>query len=308
VHDPFFKATTPWELNDSLFKADLPWTVIACTEQYSFCNKDNCTGYDAIAKFNDDRLKREIGLKGMQVTTFSLLSRGISTSVFQPLIFQLKHNLFLASKRLLDPLLLSPPLPDDQWSFEVRHLFNVSLATLQVFMLGFASPPPLSIDATTNTEQTFESFVIPPTEEDAKKICNTQKIRSTEYYSFNFVGLLIILIVGVLLILVASFVPWLVGRRKERSKNPKTRYQQQEWENMSPLHLFRLALQGQGVWPWNTQMYAPILENINKKVQIYWLDGTWEPQQGIKNEKSLSVDSRITDKQNLLISSGEVSP
>jgi hypothetical protein len=47
VIDPIFKATTKYTLgNTTLYVADQPVTILACIEQFSFCNSEQCTDFD----------------------------------------------------------------------------------------------------------------------------------------------------------------------------------------------------------------------------------------------------------------------
>jgi hypothetical protein len=118
-------------------------------------------------------------------------------------------------------------------------------------------------------------YVDYPATPEGRKLCKSQKINSSEHYSFNLFGLLTILTVGSLLILASHTVSPVVGHFQKWSKSEKARLRRQEWENMDVLQLLRLLLQRQGITPWRIDELVPVLSIRNPLFKMSWLSGHW---------------------------------
>lgn len=81
-----------------------------------------------------------------------------------------------------------------------------------------------------------------------------QKVRSSEYYSFNVLGISIILFVGLFFMLLAGFIETIatsIGNRFDPDKQHNPPYSRLEWDCNSYFDLQRLAHQALGVGTWS---------------------------------------------------------
>ncbi|KAI0469247.1 hypothetical protein F4859DRAFT_523049 [Xylaria cf. heliscus] len=133
------------------------------------------------------------------------------------------------------------PLPEDQWQLDVTSWWNTMLALIQeVFVTVALGPKSINPD--------FELFQIKPTAPYEQKFCNSQKIRSTSFASFNLFGLLFTYIIGALIV-IGSYVlepllRWLQKRRHYKE------YTFLEWSTHETLQLHRLVQEELGVTKW----------------------------------------------------------
>lgn len=127
-------------------------------------------------------------------------------------------------------------LPDNQWQLEVTNWFAICLAFMQQTLLETVSGA-----GSTNPALTLQN----PDTAAAKKLCQSQKIRTTRYSSFSFVGILFTYILGVAVIVISFAIEPILAFLYRR-RNYK-QYKLIEWTTDSTLQLHRLAHDGGNV-------------------------------------------------------------
>jgi hypothetical protein len=253
ITDPWYSATTEignitayeFEGTTAVYGRDDPVRVLGCTQSYQFCNPNlpnaSCTPLSGLLPALDQgsrlwqvdeqrqmfnwiswaiwNMTHDIGSIVSTLDTFSLLSWDSLTGGFQV------------------------PLPSNQWELETENWFKIMLADLQAGILDLSAGP-------WNAE--IDRFMIPPSNSGERKVCSSQKIRSTAFTSFTLLGLIIIFVVGVLIILVSALLPTFF-----KTIHPKTLYKNLEWTTNDTLQLQRLAHEalGKGTWTGAQQNY-----------------------------------------------------
>ncbi|KAI9147640.1 hypothetical protein HJFPF1_12670 [Paramyrothecium foliicola] len=129
----------------------------------------------------------------------------------------------------------------NQWHLDVTHWFSTVLASTQLRMLRAATGPE-------RDETDFQRLWGGPTTADQTRLCESQKIRSTEYMSFSFFGLLFIFIFGSIIIVLSAVIePLTTWVQRRFQLNP---YSRVEWQTTPKLHLQRLAYEELGYGRW----------------------------------------------------------
>ncbi|KAI1121648.1 hypothetical protein F5Y10DRAFT_282310 [Nemania abortiva] len=130
-------------------------------------------------------------------------------------------------------------LETDQWQLDVMHWWDMSMAFRQELFLDHAYSP---TDPALLAHR--DNFTAPK----LKKLCDSQKMRSTAYGSFSLFGLVFIFLVGGSLV-VTSYLLEPVATLLYDKKGYK-RYQHLEWTSNATLQLQRLAQEeaGFGIW------------------------------------------------------------
>ncbi|KAI0435510.1 hypothetical protein F4803DRAFT_557926 [Xylaria telfairii] len=160
-------------------------------------------------------------------------------------------------------------LPSNQWQLDVLNWWSIILASIQAswscviiydivdilpevhkLILGSGDLRFIDVDAALGTtDPEFLQLLSPPLNNEERKLCNNQKIRSLEHTSFSFFGLAFTFITGTLII-VASYViePVFACVYKRRKYQP---YAYLEWISNSSLQLHRLAHEELGLDTWS---------------------------------------------------------
>ncbi|EON69223.1 hypothetical protein W97_08482 [Coniosporium apollinis CBS 100218] len=250
VMDPWFRANIE-RANRDIGVEDDAWlwypntiqSVLACTEQYQFCNGDICTPLTGLFNVNST-VNPDLHFNQNQMATYKVLWRAVRDSRLQHILFMLKSRALVAPDFLWGSNFVSSKLSDNQWEIEVQNLQNVSMALTQRRVVEYASPPDIEIRAGTRSTE----YVITPQASDELKMCSSQKIRSTAFSSFSVVGLCIIMGGGTVIILLncwlTDIVHWVM------KSTGKGHYQRLEWIEGETLQLQRMAFEGRGVTDW----------------------------------------------------------
>ncbi|KAI1258953.1 hypothetical protein F5Y18DRAFT_443836 [Xylariaceae sp. FL1019] len=126
-------------------------------------------------------------------------------------------------------------LPLNQWQLDVTRWWNISLVLLQSNFV--------------NTAKGAAPEKWPPRNDDERKLCKSQKIRSNSYTSFSLFGLLFTYVVSALIVLV-SFLIEPVLEFLSRSRKYRE-YEHLEWTANEALQLHRLAHEEAGHERWS---------------------------------------------------------
>ncbi|KAF2690971.1 hypothetical protein K458DRAFT_398912 [Lentithecium fluviatile CBS 122367] len=251
--DPWFSAhvntadklwdpiTNDWK---PLVGTDQPAGVLGCSAQTQFCTSDtsHCEPLDAADAIlgrpisdlwpnPDDQAAIEWAKKAL---LFSF-SPGIGDFLTQ-----------LGSSPLLTRFMLSyglqmGVLPPNQWQKEMEHLFQAQLVSYQDAFVAAASGP---------FSPEMEINYIQPNGSSQVRMCTNQKIFSGLYYSFNVLGLSIILVIGTLIITLDLTIEPLLTYIDKRRKNPRHTYSRLEWHANSTLQLQRLTFEELSLGTW----------------------------------------------------------
>lgn len=269
IDDPWFSAhKNASELNDQNTKAtfsawlqDEPVGVMACTQQVQYCNPNLPEGErceplrGVIDPRKSDRVKKifptDDGFATIKwvdnLWTYGVYTISATVGFIGASALRARYGLSYG---------YSAALPNNQWQLEAEHWIKGTLASLQdVF-----------VEAANGIPEALEDFRQPPlaNETMAQTMCANQKIVSTNYSSFNVLGLSLILILGVLIILfdislepaVASWQRRQYRRRQlkdetygdEKTAHPL--YGAIEWSQTNILQLQRLAQEEAGYGEW----------------------------------------------------------
>lgn len=269
VTDPWFSAQTPAnrthanETASSFWVQDEPLGVMACAQQFQFCNpnlpeSERCEPlrglldprrFDTWTKIFPS--KNALDMIYWAETVFLYSIDMLSTTVYYVGASALRARYGLSHG-------FSGPLPANQWQLEVEHLKNGMLASLQDAFVVVANGVP----------EALEEFRQPPMANESmpRMMCANQKIVSNAYSSFNVMGVCLILIIGTLIILLELGLEPAISwwrRRKYRKhhvldmecgsnvKSGHPLYSTLEWSQTSVLQLQRLAHESAGYGNWS---------------------------------------------------------
>lgn len=272
--DPFFSANYYVEggsyagVNLSYFSADEYVNVMACQDQYQYCNsdeKDKCTpltGYQqAYAAINSTN----VGLNMIQesiATRIILNSRTLSTyhSIGGRGAQALRVSETIQERNQM------ARIPDNQWQVEVASWFAVSMARLQRSAVEFAAPSP------SKTAYPVGSYLQEP-EGISRAMCYSQKVGLvSDTISFSVLGLVIIFAVGVAVILLYLILEPLVAwfQRKTNAGG----YRRVRWVMGDKMQVQRMMFEEAGmggVWT-NLDGAIPVTENKDVFADLHHVD------------------------------------
>lgn len=237
----------------------LPWvadravSVLACTEQYQFCNSSTyCSSLDGIF-VNDNLDNPYFGLifNDEQKAIFKLVLDAARFVTLNMAIFILGDDFVLARDSVLSSRgQESAPLPDTQWHDEVNNMAASMLAALQRRVVDFVSPPDIPIRTVLNGSVSSLVFIDNAAlEAGERSLCQNVRIRDAQHYNFSVVGLMFIMVLGTTIILVnIACIPALPfwARRKLRLGE----FARREWLQGHLFALQRTAFEKHGVGPW----------------------------------------------------------
>jgi hypothetical protein len=291
VKDPWFKATELHMLGSSqVWKSNYSATVIGCTEQYQFCNWTSCTELNARYSIDETAISA-LNYNPIQKETFNLVSNTLEISQMDYIIVMLQDNLLTAKTKLFGKFLFSAPLPENQWEQELMNLNNVSLTVLETSITSHADLPDLQVSQDT----TLHQLMIRENSSEALQICQNQKTPAPGYYSFNVLGLVIILAGGSFIIILSHALQPIISkwRAGQKLQSHSSLCRELGWMMDDILSLASIALDANGIGPWSSKWETPIPENIDQKFCVPWIkkrladepssdDETvgWDPSEG----------------------------
>ncbi|TGJ84260.1 hypothetical protein E0Z10_g4490 [Xylaria hypoxylon] len=230
-----------------------PASPLGCTDQYQFCSTayKGTSGCGPLASFQD-AVAGAAPFFNTSYYAYATTSAKTETyarfQYFADTVYVLNNRIsaiisFLGPRSLLSQSNLSGgfqgPIAPNQWQLDVTHWQDISLAAIQQAFLATAIGP---TDA--ETLQAHQNY----TTTELKKLCNSQKIRSTTYASFSLFGLYFTFIPGFLIVLTSFLLEpvsaWL-HKRKYRQ------HAHLEWTTNATLQLQRLAHEEIRVGTWS---------------------------------------------------------
>ncbi|KAF3005233.1 hypothetical protein E8E14_003097 [Neopestalotiopsis sp. 37M] len=260
IDDPWYRMTKPTRrlgivgLNGSSqsYGMEIAASPVACTSQLQFCNSvsTNCgalTNYqdaliDTAPFFNttEDWMYQETAPPTKVASRFQWFVHELTW--FPMDIFNIMTTLGttgLASRQTLGQG-VQGPLPSNQWQVEVSSWWATSLAAWQAVLVerarGVQNPAWFQ----------YRAF---PQDQNQRDMCNSQKVRSTLYGSFNMFGLLFTYIAGLLIIISSYSIEPIIACRYRRTKYKPYKYL--DWTTGSILQQQRLVHENAGSGDWD---------------------------------------------------------
>ncbi|KAI1112279.1 hypothetical protein F5Y14DRAFT_463742 [Nemania sp. NC0429] len=247
--DPWFRATEPVILNFlsgksqvTAYRQDRAASTLACTYQEQYCiapfSNESCTPLGPSLEARQLILQQA----SRNEEVFQRIQWAIAAAQnLEPnpldVVETLGPQALVARRKLLQGE--QGNLPLDQWKNEVQHWFDISLAAFQNAYVKTAAGPPTSI---------HEVGIQRPANNEEKKICRNQKVISTDYVSFSFLGLMIILVLGLVLIIVSFSLEHLAICIQTRWGG--SGHRRLEWITNGTLQLQRLVHEELGIGEW----------------------------------------------------------
>jgi hypothetical protein len=290
VLDPWFKATTAQTLGTTdLWKADTTVSVLGCTEQYQFCNTpQNCTKLGPLEVIDRNEVAK-IGYNSIQLATFDLIWDIACGMRLFSIVFLLQDSVLLARDKAFGDFSLSPGLPHDQWQQEIQSVHNISLAFAQQLAVTHASPnsfyvgPGVTLDQDIVKENTTEGLLL----------CKNQKVKTSNYYSFNIFGLSLLLVCSFVIILLGQSAAPITEYLRQRSRSRDT-YPAEEWMVGDVLQLQRIALEAHGFKLWKDSHGFPVpvpAEGTTQMFKLPWLTKLSEKSFYLDDENGSETES-----------------
>ncbi|KAI1739076.1 hypothetical protein F4680DRAFT_466641 [Xylaria scruposa] len=230
-----------------------PASPLGCASQFQFCNSipgDRKCGplaslRDAVAGVVDlfDTNYADLATTNATTRRAALLNYvyqvvGHEESI-KDVVYQLGPASLLSQGYLKAGFLSG--IEKDQWQLDVTHWWDISMSIRQEAFLNYAYGP---------TDPATLAVRINFTTPELKRLCKSQKIRSTLYGSFSLFGLAFIFLVGGCLVL-TSYLLEPVSKYLFKRKGCKI-YQHLEWTTNATLQLQRLAHEEAGFGTWSS--------------------------------------------------------
>lgn len=246
TYDPWYQATTPLaQMNSTgdtgtvqVYRQNEAASPLGCASQWQFCNAYD-TACGPLASFQDALAGALLAFEGDAADRLSwfIYSLDIDEGMLPGMLEEAQGTALLSTQSLSSGY-QGAALPDNQWQLEVTNWFAICLAYMQQTLLETVSGA-----GSTSSALTLQN----PDTAAAKRLCQSQKIRTTKYSSFSFFGVLFTYILGVVVIAV-SFALEPILAVLYRRRNYK-QYKFIEWTTDSTLQLQRLAHEdGNGEW------------------------------------------------------------
>ena len=275
-NDPFFGANYYVELgsfngvNLSYFSADEYVNVMACQDQYQYCNRnhpDKCTpltGYQQAyaAVLNSTTLD------------FNTVQESVAARIIlNSRTLSMYHSIggrgaqALRVSETIQERNQMAQIPDNQWVVEVASWFGVSMARLQRSAVEYAAP------SLRKNEYPAGAYLQEPDGAISHAMCYSQKVGLVgDTLSFSVLGLVIILAVGgaaILLYLVLEpWVAWLQRREQGGS------YRRVRWVMDDKMQVQRMMFEGAGMggtWM-NLNGAVPFTQSREVFADLYHID------------------------------------
>ena len=261
VRDPWFEAQKEFlefddDFENHMFYPTHPVSVLGCTEQHQICNPavqdasgsphGHCTALTGLWPMLNTGAD-EISLSERQRTVFNRIIVNAATyNTLGRAGLRMGGTAMLANQHV--DRTLGDGLPANQWILELNNWFGTILTSLQLSTIQFVTGP---------GDAKYNKYVRPAIAEQ-QWMCGGQITRRDDYFSFNMLGLCIILVVGSVIVLVNLALPF-VWKRVQRKRAVSGRYSgHSEWLLSGTLQLQRMTVEGKGLAKWtNTARSNP---------------------------------------------------
>lgn len=271
--DPLFPVHTLESLkvlsgkNETYYVSDNPVNFMGCIDQDQICNPFNlkCTPLSG----------HKVLLKAIDQCDMSDVQKRISKRIWLAAantrmghVGNLLSNAGM-SLRAQEKVwgILSAPLPPHQWMREASWWFNIGLAKHQRTMVEYATGP-LTLYPGYRIER--------PDDEIGKRMCNNQKMRSTEKsISFSVLGISVILAIGGIVTCINVFIDTIADFIQRRFLH-HGHYRNQQWILNEVLQLQRLAFEGVGMGEWSGTSSSIPVTRLGEQLDPFSNNGSKE--------------------------------
>ncbi|KAI8630387.1 hypothetical protein F5Y19DRAFT_474166 [Xylariaceae sp. FL1651] len=270
-NDTWYHATTPGAVYTSSgfgslqgYRLNEAASPMGCVEQYQWCNnaypKESGCGplgslfdsiYGAAPLFNltakdlDNNARGSINETGERLFWPALMLGNGLYITQASVVFQLGTKSLASRKSLYGGVQYT--LAENQWQLDVTNWWDIMLASVQAIFVDVAVGP----NPTDNDLELFKKY---PDNKYEQKLCNSQKIRSKSYASFNLFALLFIYVTAALVIIVSLVLE--PGLRWLQEKRGRNGYASLEWSTNGTLQLHRLVQEELGLTEWSGCAYT----------------------------------------------------
>lgn len=273
------------EVTVTYYGPDQPFSVLACVEQFQFCNPastsnstSRCTTPASGTQISDyatnqDSFRRVFDNEH-QVATALAFGIALDAASINSVVVRAPPVPILAASLITAQDSL-PPAPS-QWILETENWFQIGLAAMQRLTVEYISGPPA---------QYAEYVVEDEKNHDAglKWLCGNQKIRRNDYTNFSTLAISIIFGMGLLIIGVSLYLETFVGYVRQRWR--KGRWKQRAWWAEGTLQLQRRAFEGMGVRDWEFGEWDRV--PVTRKGKVWSALGNWDEMLRVKGQKEL---------------------
>ena len=257
ILDPWYNASTARFLVDDprysevlFYGSSRSLSVLACTEQYQFCNTTSCSIPNGIYNATDRwsglllneaqkvvaEIFREIAMNSTLGVGFGHF--GSSTLLSRDNLWPRFHGS------------ISGTLNSNQWEIEVLGTMAMTLAAIQRMVIEFANPSSISFRTADITQNTSD-FIAKPNLPNEDVICRNIRLRSANHLNFNAVGLAIVFAISAAIISLNIFWgPRLVFWVRRRLGHGD--FSRRQWEEGHMFRLLMAAWQRNGIGAWST--------------------------------------------------------
>lgn len=244
-YDPIFRTSEHMEYDSaghSSYNASAPVSILACLEQYEFCNPAT-PGFPVCTAVGSDSVET-LSLSEEQLATLRrlvLIHQGATLNLAEA-------NLFLASRSLFSGIQWAE-LPSTQWRRELSKWFSVGLAMIQQGFVDSATVPGNGLafaGLSTNISIAAAS-------------CKRQIVRGVVgFQNFNMLAIVIVLVLGSIIIVIGLSIDSIVGLFQRRFRGASEALV--HWTLDGVFQLQRLAYRGVGIRSWRDEdTYIPIV-------------------------------------------------
>lgn len=242
---------------DGIYGPDKPFSVMACTEQFQFCNPSarsgvpQCTDYASMAQLSNytdnNSTFRNVFTNEHQMALALALGLAVNPANINSVVVS-PPALLLASQ--LSATQFSIPPAPNQWVLETENWFQIGLAIMQRYTVDYISGPPTQF---TPHVAYYNESTMP---EGLKWLCGTQIVRRNDFTNFSSLSIGLVFGLGALIIILSLCLETIAGyvRLKWRSGY----WRQTAWWAEGTLQLQRRACEGMGVRDWDFKEWEQV--------------------------------------------------
>ena len=237
VDDLLYQASTTDSSGDWI--SDNPVGVMGCTEQHRFCDAEDSTKCTDLNGFYENG--KSTLFTGTQGQVAGWLYYAIQNNFLWHMVQDLGEEALGASLFATQGFWRdSSPLPNGQWENEAVGWHQFIMARMQKLIVQIAAGPQVD-SATGYTVANLEPYMEDYDDSELMlyDVCKNVKIRDSSFYSWNVIGVVVIIVVGVIIIATSLFLEPIVSRILKRTK--RWRHKREDWIQDHVVHLQRHA-------------------------------------------------------------------